>query len=93
MIRYVNVFDMPFIGHVLHNFSIHDNITRFSYVHGLPCNVEMQIMCPAFHVHAMSSKFALRLMCGHFEFFFSPGQENTLHAKKCLYTTFWLFHL
>ena len=35
----------------------------------------------------------LRLMCGHFEFFFSPGQENTLHAQKCLYTTFWLFHL
>ena len=24
----------------------------------------------------------LRLMCGHFELFFSPGQENTLHTQK-----------
>ena len=55
-----NVFDMRFIGRVLHNFTLHDNSVRFSYLHGLPCDVEeiMQITCPAFHMHPMSSKFA-----------------------------------
>ena len=39
----------------------HDDFACFSYVHGLPRDVEeiMQITCPAFHVHPMSSKFAL----------------------------------
>ena len=61
MIKYVNVFDMRFIGRALHNFTFHDNFAHFSYVNGLLCNVEeiMQITCPAFHVHPMSSKFAL----------------------------------
>ena len=59
MIKYANVFDMGFIGRVLHNFTFHDNFARFSYVHGLPRAVEeiVQITCPAFHVHPMSSKF------------------------------------
>ena len=35
MIKYGNVFDMRFIGRVLHNFTFHDNFARFSYVHGL----------------------------------------------------------
>ena len=61
MTKYVHVFDMRFIGRVLHNFTFHDNFACFSYVHGLPRDVEeiMQITCPAFHVHPMSSKFAL----------------------------------
>ena len=61
MIRYAHVFDMRFIGCVLHNFTFHDNFARFSDVHGLPRGVEeiVQITCPAFHVHPMSSKFAL----------------------------------
>ena len=61
MIKYANVFDMSFVGRVIHNFTFHDNFARFSYVHGLPCDVEeiMQITCPAFHVHPMSSKLAL----------------------------------
>ena len=52
---------MRFIGSVLHNFTFHDNFARFSYDHGLSRDVEeiMQITCPAFHVHPMSSKFAL----------------------------------
>ena len=54
-----NVFDMRFKGHDLHNFTFHDNFARFSYVHGLQCDVEeiMQITCPAFHAQPMSSKF------------------------------------
>ena len=54
-------FDMRFIGRVSHNFTFHDNFARFSNAHGLPRDVEeiMQIPCPAFHVHPMSSKFAL----------------------------------
>ena len=61
MIKNAHVFDMRFIGRVLHNFTFHDNFACFSYVHGLPRDVEeiMQIMCPVFHVHPMSSKFAL----------------------------------
>ena len=61
MIKYGNVFDMRLIGRVLLNVTFHDNFARFSYDHGLPLDVEeiMQITCPAFHVHPMSSKFAL----------------------------------
>ena len=61
MIKYVNVFYMRFIGRVLHNFTIHDNFARFPNVHGLPRDVEeiVQITCPAFNVHPISSKFAL----------------------------------
>ena len=61
MIKYAHIFDMPFIGRVLHDFIFHDNFVCFSYVHGLPRDVEeiMQIACPAFHVHPMSSEFAL----------------------------------
>ena len=40
MIKYANVFDMRFIGRVLHNFTFHDNFGRFSYVHGLQRDVE-----------------------------------------------------
>ena len=44
---------MRYIGRVLHNFTFHDNFARFSYVHGLPRDVEeiMQITCPAFYEH------------------------------------------
>ena len=61
MIKYANGFYMRFIGRVLHNFTFNDNFARFSYVHGLSRDVEeiMQITCHAFHVHLMSSKFAL----------------------------------
>ena len=61
MIKYANDFDMRFIGRVLHNFTFNDNFARLSYVIGLPRDVEeiMQITCPAFHVHPMSSNFAL----------------------------------
>ena len=64
MVKYAHVFDMRFIGRVLHNFTFHDNFARFSDVHGLQRDVEeiMQITCPAFHVPTpppMSSKFAL----------------------------------
>ena len=61
MIKYANVLDMHFSGRVLHYFIFHYNFACFSYVHGLPCDVEeiKQITCPAFHVHTMSSKFAL----------------------------------
>ena len=61
MIKYANVLDMRFIDRVLHNFTFHDNFACFSYVHGLPRDVEeiMQITCPAFHVHTMASKIAL----------------------------------
>ena len=61
MIKCANIFDMRFIGRVLLNFTIHDNFARFSYVHGLSRDVEkiMQITCPEFHMHPMSSKFAL----------------------------------
>ena len=54
-------FNMRFIGRGLHNFTFHENFARFSYVHGLPRDVEeiMQITRPAFHVHPMSSNFAL----------------------------------
>ena len=50
-----------FIGRVLHNVTFHDNFARFSDVHGLPRDVEeiMKITFPAFHVHPMTSKFAL----------------------------------
>ena len=60
MINNANVFDMRFIGRVLHNFTFHDDFARFSYVHGLPHDVEeiIQISCPAFHCTPMSSKFA-----------------------------------
>ena len=62
--RLSNDFDidcMRFIGRILHNVTFHDNFARFSYVHSLQREVEeiMQITCPAFHVHPMSSKFAL----------------------------------
>ena len=61
MIKYAHIFYMLFIGRVLHTFTIHDNFARFSYVHGLPRDVEeiMQITWPAFHVNPMSSNFAL----------------------------------
>ena len=61
MIKYANVFDMRFIGRVLHNFTFHDNVARFAYVHGLSRDVKemLQIIYHAFHVHPMSSKFAL----------------------------------
>ena len=61
MIKYAHVFYMHFIGRVLHNFTFHDNFSRLSDFHGLPCDVEeiMQITCHAFHVHPMSSKFVL----------------------------------
>ena len=57
MIKYANVFDMSFIGRVLHNFTFHVSFAR----HGLPRDVEeiIQITCPAFSVHPMSSKFTL----------------------------------
>ena len=60
MIKYANVFDIRFIGRVIHDFTFYDNLACFSYIHDLPCNVEeiMQITCPAFHVHPVSSKFA-----------------------------------
>ena len=56
MIKYTHVLDMRFIGSVLHNFIFHDNFACFSYVNGLPRDVEeiMEIACPAFHVHHMS---------------------------------------
>ena len=65
MIKYAHVFDMRFIGRVLHNFIFHDTFACFSYVHGLPRDVGeiMQIACPAFHVHPMSSNFALTDSC------------------------------
>ena len=61
MIKYANVFDMRFIGRVLHNFSFHDNFACFSCVQDLQRDVEeiMQITCPASHVYPMSSKVAL----------------------------------
>ena len=61
MIRYTNVFDMCNIGRGLNNFTFNANFAWFSYVHGLPRDVEeiMQITCPAFHVHPISSNFAL----------------------------------
>ena len=61
MIIYANDFDMPVIGRVLHNFTFHDNIAPFYYVHGLPRDVEeiMQIMCSAFHLLPHAIKFAL----------------------------------
>ena len=61
MIKYATVFDMRFIGRVLHNFIFHDNSACFSYVLGLARDVEetVQFTCPAFHVHPMSSKFPL----------------------------------
>ena len=61
MIKYANVLDIRFIGGVLHKFTFYDNFARFSYVIGLPRDVAeiMQITCPVFHVHPMSSKFAL----------------------------------
>ena len=61
MIKYAHVFDMPFIGRVLHNFTFHDNFARFSDDNGLPRDVEeiKQITCPVLHVHPISSKFAL----------------------------------
>ena len=39
----------------------HDLFGRFSYVHGLPCEVKklMPITCPAFHLQLMSSKITL----------------------------------
>ena len=59
MIKYANVFDIRFIGRALHNFTFHDNFARFSYVYGLPHDVEKikQITCPAFLVQPISSKF------------------------------------
>ena len=61
MNKYAHVFDMRFIGHVKYNFTFHDHFARFSDVHGSPRDVKeiIQIMYPAFHVHPMSSKFAL----------------------------------
>ena len=61
MIKYANIFDMRLIGRVLHNYTLHEEFARISYVHGLPRDVEesMQITCPALHVHPMSSKSAL----------------------------------
>ena len=61
MIEYAQIFDMRFLGRGLPNFTFHDDFVRFSYVHGLPRDVEeiMQITWPAFHVHPMSSNFAL----------------------------------
>ena len=61
MIKYVDVFDMRFIGRVQHIFTFHDTFTCFPFLCGLPRDVEeiMQITCPAFHVHPMSSKIAL----------------------------------
>ena len=61
MIKYALVFDMRFIGRVSHNFTFHENFARFSDAHSLPRDVEgnIQITCPAFHVHPMSSEFAL----------------------------------
>ena len=61
MIKNAHVSDMRLIGRVLRNFTFHDNFARFSYVHGLPRDVEeiMHITCPVFHVHPMSSNFAL----------------------------------
>ena len=61
MIKYAHVFDMRYIGRVLHNLIFHDNSARFPDVYGLPRDVEeiMQFTCPAFHVHPMSSKFVL----------------------------------
>ena len=61
MIKYVNVFDMPFIGRGLHNFTFYENFACFFYMYGLPRDVEgiMQITRPAFHVLPMASNFAL----------------------------------
>ena len=62
MIKYAKGFAMLFVGRVIHNFNFHFNhFARFSYVHGLPRDVSeiMPIMCHAFHVQLMLSKFAL----------------------------------
>ena len=61
MIKYANVFDMHFIGRILHNFTFHDISARFSYVHGLTHDVEkiMKITCSTFHVQPVSLDFAL----------------------------------
>ena len=61
MFKYAHVCDMRLIDRVLHNFTFHDNFSHFSDVYGLPRDVEeiRQITCFAFHVHPMSSKFAL----------------------------------
>ena len=61
MNKYAHVFEMRFIGRILHNFTFHENFARFSDVQSLPRDVEeiMQLTCPAFHVHPMSSKFTL----------------------------------
>ena len=40
MIKYANVFDMRFIGRILHNVTFNYNFARFSYVHGLPRELE-----------------------------------------------------
>ena len=61
----MNVFDMRFIGHGLHNFTFYENFAGFSYIHGLLRDVEeiMQITRPACHVLPMSSNFALTDSC------------------------------
>ena len=61
MIKYAKFLISVFIGRVLHNVTFHDNFAHFSYVDGLPRDVEeiMEITCPVFHVHPMSSKLAL----------------------------------
>ena len=61
MIENAHVFDIRLIGRVLHNFTFHDNFSRFSDVHGLPHDVEeiIQITCAAFHGHPISSKICI----------------------------------
>ena len=51
---------MSFIGRGLHNFTFNANFALFLRPR-FASNVEeiMQIKCPAFHVHPMSSNFAL----------------------------------
>ena len=44
MIKYAHVFDMRFICRVLHNFTFRDNFACFSYVHGLPRDVEDAVL-------------------------------------------------
>ena len=80
MIKYAHVFDMRFIGHVKYNFTFHDHFARFSDIHGSPRDVKeiIQIMCPAFHVHPMSSKGSRSK-----SYSFCPNFES-LYLRVCI---------
>ena len=61
MVKYANVFDVRFLGRVLHSITFHGDFARFSYVHSLPRDIKesMPITCQAFHAQTMPSKLAL----------------------------------